>query len=240
VTGDGGDEWGGYIEEPDETVVDPDAQTVSKDADTLIGPDADTAVRTPADTPVRGGDDTVVQPRVARSPPPPPAGGGPAWTRVSWRIAIALVGSAAIAVGVIEVVSHVKSKRTSTTTTSTNTTLSKAAFIRRADAICAQLNPQVEDEYRIALADSNSGDLAGARAAIGRLETAANQLIFQITALGPPAQGEATINTLLNEYTELVNDAVLDTPESNAAADALQPQIAALARQYGFNVCGVT
>jgi hypothetical protein len=158
--------------------------------------------------------------------------------RGPWRIAIALIGVAAIAVGVVEIVSRSRARSTSTSTT--RTLLGKAAFIRRADGICAVLNPQVEAYYRIALADQNGGDSSGARLEITKLETAAGQLIGRIEALGPPAQGAAAVALVLSEYSELVSDAVADTPETNAAAAGLQAEIASQAAQFGFHVCGLT
>jgi hypothetical protein len=140
---------------------------------------------------------------------------------------------------VIEIVSDARSKTTSTTTT-TRAGLGKAAFIRRADAICAELNPEIEADYRIALADANSGDIVGARSEVARLQAAANRLIARIQALGSPAQGAATVATVLTEYQELVDDAIANTPESNVSAVALQSRIAAEAAQFGFRVCGVT
>lgn len=187
----------------------------------------------------------MVAPRRATPPPPTPPppspptarAGGPRWLRGPWRVAIAVVGIAAIAFGVIEIVSHARSE---TTTTTTRTGLAKAAFIRRADAICALLNPEIEADYRIALADSNDGEIVGARTEIARMQLAANRLIARIQALGPPAQGAQTVAMLLAEYQQLVDDAIVNSPESNAAAIALQTQIAAQASQYGFRVCGVS
>jgi len=166
------------------------------------------------------------------------SGGGAPWPRGPWPILIALVGIAAIAAGAYEIAAS--SKGGSSSSTSRPPALSKAAFIHTADAICARLNPVVEANYRTALADESNGDFAGARRAIARLEAAAGRLIDGITALGPPAEGADTVTALLSEYTQLVNDAVANTAESNAAAATLQTQIASQAAQFGFRVCGVT
>lgn len=178
---------------------------------------------------------------LVRPASPAPSVGGPAWMRGPWRIVIALVGVAAIAVGVIEIVSRTGGSGGHTrTSTSTDQALGKSAFIRRADGICAELNPEVETDYRVALADYNNGDTAGAQSEVAKLETAAGRLVDHIKALGPPAQGATQVDALLTEYGQLVADAIADTPESNAAAQALQAQIAAQAKSYGFRVCGVT
>ncbi len=151
--------------------------------------------------------------------------------RNPWRILIALVGVAAIGVGVAGVLA---SSRTASGTA--DGTLRKADFIRQADLICARLAPAVDAEYRIALVDDYNGDEVGARRAVARVRSAARRLIREVKAVGRPAQGAAAVTTLLGEYAQLINDAIADTPESNGAAESLQAQVASQAAQFGFHV----
>jgi hypothetical protein len=151
---------------------------------------------------------------------------------------MALAGIAAIAVGVGGILSE--SKSGSGSAASAAGPLAKAAFIRRADAVCARLAPEVDAEYRIALTDDYTGDDIGARRAVARLRTAARGLVRGVEALRPAPQYAGDVTRLLSEYAQLVDDSIADTPESNAAADGLQAQIVSQAAQFGFHVCGLT
>jgi hypothetical protein len=148
---------------------------------------------------------------------------------------MALAGIVAIGVGVAGIVSEHKPR-----STTTSGPLRKAAFIHRADAVCARLAPEVDAEYRIALADDYNGDDAGARRAVARLQSAARRLVREVRSLRPAPQYAGDVTKLLSEYTQLVDDAIADTPASNAAADGLQTQIASQAAQFGFHVCGLS
>ena len=80
--------------------------------------------------------------------------------------------------------------------TSTSTLLGRAEFIRRADAICRQLTPEIQADYQIALADSNVGDIAGAQSEVRRLENAAVLMIAERAAdliRGRPARAPAAL-----------------------------------------------
>jgi hypothetical protein len=148
---------------------------------------------------------------------------------------MALLGIAIIGIGVGGIAISSTSSRGSGPAT-----LRNADFIRRADAICARLAPQIDAEYRIALAERYSGDVVAARRAVARVRSAARRLIREVTAVGRPAHGAATVATLLSEYAELIDDAIADTPDSNAAAERLHAQIASRAAQFGFRACGLT
>jgi hypothetical protein len=147
------------------------------------------------------------------------------------RIITVVLGIAALAVGAAVIASDSGGG-------ATRTRLAKAAFIDRADAICAERFPEAAAYYRIALADEYADRAAAARKAIRRLETASRRLIDGIEALGPPAAGAGTVATLLAEYRRLFADAVANTPASNADANGLRAEIASNAARFGFRVCG--
>lgn len=206
-----GNEWGGYIDQPDEdTVVQPEPQPAQ-----------------PAQP---------AQP----SPPPPPKrpGGGPAWMRGLWRIVVALVGIAAIAVGVIEIVSS--GKKHGTTTSSGQVTISKAAFITQADAICAKWNPMVANDYHTYVVDYESGDTSGAATAALAFEHDTQTELDDLKVLPPPSQGASTVNQLLADDQKQIADYESGPPNSEGAqeANALGQQDQPIAASFGFKVCG--
>jgi hypothetical protein len=144
----------------------------------------------------------------------------------------ALLGIAALAAAAVEIASDAGPGR------ATRTALDKAAFIGRADAICAQRIPEIGVYYRTALADESAGRTAAARVASRRFQAAARRMIDGIEALGAPADGAGAVTTLVSEYRRLFADAIADTQASNADADVLRAKIASAAAAFGFRVCG--
>jgi hypothetical protein len=220
MTSDGGNEWGGYIDQPDD--------------DTVVQPGPEQAQPT--------------QPIPPSKPPKPPKqpkqpGGGPAWMRGPWwRIAIAVVGIAAIAVGVIEIVSSGKKHHTTTTTTSGQTTISKASFITQADAICGKWNPQIANDYHTYELDYESGNTSGASTAALAFEHDAQTELDDLKVLPPPSEGASTINHLLTDDQQEIADYESGPPNSEGAqaASALGTQDQPIFSSFGFKVCGLS
>ena len=175
-------------------------------------------------------------------PPTPPRtpSGGSSFLRGGWRIAAVIVGVAAIAGGVIGVVSSGGKKKTTTSTTQTG--LTKAQYIAQADRICASLNPPVEAAYRTYAADFTAGNLSGAQAAAQQFQTGAAAELDSLKALQIPSEGGATVQQMLADEQQLINDLESGSPQSESvqAASAVSAQLQSIAHQYGFKFCGVT
>jgi hypothetical protein len=174
---------------------------------------------------------TIVDPRRGRGSPGP---AGPRRGARLWRFAVGALGAAAIAVGVYEIATSGHS------TAIASVGLGKAAFIQQADAICTRLNPVVDAEIQRLVADYELGDQYGVRAEDKLLATSANELITELSALGLPSTGAATVRALLNDYGQLVGALLTNTGEGLAAAEVLGERIGAQATEFGFHVCGAT
>lgn len=190
------------------------------------------------------GEAAVPQPGPRPAPEPEPASPGrqpgvPAWKRGPWWILIALIGAAAIAGVVVAVVSSGGGNKNSSPT-STSTGNLNGAYIRKADAICATLDPPINADYRTAFAAITAGNIARAQKAARALNSAAGTLIDRIKALGPPPQDASVVNQIVADYTLVINDVIANTPESIQRAQAIAAQIESLATHFGFQVCGLT
>jgi hypothetical protein len=149
-----------------------------------------------------------------------------------WRVALALAGAAAVGVGVFMIASRAPRRG------APSIGPSKAVFIARADAVCAQLDPLVDGEIQTLIADYRDGDLSGAHAVGSQLTGSTGELVERISALRVPSAGAGTVRLILNEYGELVGALLTGTGEGLAAAESIGGQIAVQATEFGFRVCG--
>ncbi|HLK46244.1 MAG TPA: hypothetical protein VKT18_09645 [Acidimicrobiales bacterium] len=108
--------------------------------------------------------------------------------------------------------------------------------------MCGRLNPPVEQAYSTYATDFQNGNIAGAEAAAVQFQEGAAAELTALRALGLPTEGGATVEQLLSLEQELITDLESGTPQSEIVQQArvVSQQIASLAQQYGFKVCGVT
>jgi hypothetical protein len=130
-----------------------------------------------------------------------------------------------------------------TTTTTTTDSLSKAEFIKQADAICSKAGKQTQAEF-VAFAE-RSGIGKGkepnpsqySEIATTILAPALKQQVKEIGALEPPEQDK----DLITQFLGAVNQAIATVesePQAARSPEKLLSDADKLIKGYGFKVCG--
>jgi hypothetical protein len=124
---------------------------------------------------------------------------------------------------------------------STTATLTKAAFIKQGDAICAKATKESEAEAE-EFADENGFKLEKAteeqleEAITDVLVPSLNKQAEELDALGAPAGDEEQVEEIVTSLEDAAGE-VEDDPNSVLTGKALKKP-SQLAKSYGFKVCG--
>ena len=119
---------------------------------------------------------------------------------------------------------------------SSTSSLTKAEFIKRGDAICGKVKSQLEAELQAAYKKSAKAENL-AKVIKSSAPPAYNAMIEELQDLGIPAGDEEQINAILDETTKGVEE--IESADSKLGSGRLPAIERAnkLAAEYGFTLC---
>jgi hypothetical protein len=125
--------------------------------------------------------------------------------------------------------------------------LSKAEFIKQADAICASGRKQVEGEFAAYLKKNKVNPSSESPAETEAHETevietiaipALRKQMGELKALGAPGGDEAAVEAFIDATEEGIEKGEEDPPSLFSSPQKVFAKSDSLARSYGFKVCG--